>query len=185
VEIYVTHDHGNTWRRVGEDTDRQSPAEIDLPGEGLFGVRLAITNGNGFGGTAPVRGDQPQCWIEVDTTAPFVQLRPTEVVPNGGALDIRWSASDLNLGAECVSLFFRIGTDAPWQPIARGLKNDGLHRWAFPRDIGSKFLFKVEVVDQAGNIARAESLAPVVLDMAEPHASVLGVSAIGKATASH
>jgi hypothetical protein len=181
VEIYVTHDQGTTWRRAGEDADRQSPAEVDLPGEGLFGIRLAITNGNGFGGTPPARGDAPHCWVEVDTTPPFVQLRPTEIVPQGGALDIRWTASDQNLGAEPVSLFFRTRADAPWQPIARGLKNDGLHRWTFPRDAGSQFLFKVEVADMAGNIARAESQAPVVLDMTEPRASVVGITGMGKA----
>ncbi len=53
VEVYVTHDEGKSWRRVVEDVDRSTPADIDLPGEGLFGVRLAITNGNGFGGTPP------------------------------------------------------------------------------------------------------------------------------------
>ena len=120
VEIYLTHDEGKSWHRVGEDLDRHTPAEVDLPGEGLFGVRLAITNGNGFGGTPPAHGDAPQVWVEVDTTAPFVQLRPGEVVPQSGAFDIRWSASDPNLGAEPVALFYRTRTDGPWQPIVRG-----------------------------------------------------------------
>jgi hypothetical protein len=181
VEIYITHDQGATWRRAGEDADRQSPAEVDLPGEGLFGIRLAITNGNGFGGTPPARGDAPHCWVEVDTTPPFVQLRPTEIVAQGGALDIRWTASDPNLAVEPVALFFRTRADAPWQLIARGLKNDGVHRWVFPRDAGSQFLFKIEVADMAGNVARAESPAPVVLDMTEPRASVVGITGMGKA----
>src|SRR5206468_6036978 len=111
VEVYMTADQGQSWQRLREDIDRKSPADIDLPGDGLFGIRLAITNGNGFGGTPPKMGDAPHCWIEVDTTPPFVQLRPTEIVPQGGALDIRWTASDQNLGAEPVSLFFRTRAD--------------------------------------------------------------------------
>ena len=53
VEVYLTGDGGLNWQRLQEDPDRRSPAEIDLPGEGLFGIRLVITNGNGFGGTPP------------------------------------------------------------------------------------------------------------------------------------
>jgi hypothetical protein len=180
VEVYVTHDQGNTWRRLCEDADRQSPAEIDLPGEGLFGVRLAITNGNGFGGTPPARGDVPQCWIEVDSTAPFVQLRPAEPVAGGGAIDIRWSASDPNIAPEPVSLFYRVRPDGLWQPIIRGLRNEGVYRWTFPRDIGTQFFLKVEVADLAGNIGASESQVPVVLDMTEPRASVIGVTGMSK-----
>ncbi len=57
VEVYLTGDGGQNWQRLQEDKDKRSPAEIDLPGEGLFGIRLAITNGNGFGGTPPTHGD--------------------------------------------------------------------------------------------------------------------------------
>jgi hypothetical protein len=176
VEVYMTTDQGMSWHRLCEDTDRRTPADLELPGEGLFGIRLAITNGNGFGGTPPARGDTPHCWIEVDTTCPFVQFRSAELVGGNGALEIRWAASDKNLGHDCVSLFYRTRPDGTWQPIARGLKNDGTYRWSFPREAGSQFYFKVEVVDQAGNVGRAESATPVVLDMTEPRASVVGVS---------
>ncbi len=179
VEIFLSPDQGQSWQRHREHAARRTPAEIDLPGEGLFGVRIAITNGNGFGGSAPVRGDQPHCWIEVDTTSPFLQLRPVEVLPQNGAIEIRWTATDKNLGADPVNLFFRTRPDAPWQVVARNVKNDGVHRWSFPRDVGSQFHFKVEVADLAGNVARAETSAPVVLDMTEPRASVVGVTGIG------
>ena len=176
VDVYMTADQGQTWQRLGEDADRRSPVEFDLPGEGSFGICLAITNGNGFGGTPPQRGDAPVCTIEVDTSAPFVQLRPIEPVVVGGSLDIRWQTTDKNLGPEPVSLYYRGRSDGPWQVIARGLKNDGVHRWAFPRDAGAQFFVKIEVTDQAGNSARVETPNPVVLDMTEPRATVLGVT---------
>jgi hypothetical protein len=176
VEVYMTADQGQTWQRLCDDPDRRSPVEFDLPGEGLFGIRLAITNGNGFGGTPPRRGDTPTCWIEVDTSAPFVQLRPVETLVSNGALDIRWQATDKNLGGEPVNLFYRSRADAPWQIIARNVKNDGIYRWTFPRDAASQFFVKVEVTDLAGNVARAESPNPVMLDVTEPRATVLGVT---------
>lgn len=175
VEVYLTADQGATWQRAREDQDKRSPADIDLPGEGLFGIRLVLTNGNGFGGTAPQRGESPNFWIEVDTTAPFVQLLPVEPNASSGTLDIRWKATDKNLGAEPVTLLYRSRTDSPWQVIAR-VKNDGQYRWAFPRDIGSQFFIKIEAVDQAGNVARAETPNAIVLDMTEPRAVVVGVT---------
>lgn len=183
VEVYLTGDAGQTWHRLAEDADRRSPANIELPGEGLFGVRLVVTNGNGFGGTPPNRGEAPTCWIEVDTTAPFIQLRPIDPAQNG-VLEIRWTASDKNLGPEPINLFYRTRSDGPWQVLARGLKNEGLYRWTFPRDQGSQFFVKAEVVDQAGNAARAETPNPIVLDITEPRASVVGVTGMGsRATA--
>lgn len=178
VDVYMTGDDGQTWQRLGEDHDRRSPGEFDLPGEGVFGIRLAVTNGNGFGGTPPKRGDRPTYSIEVDTSAPFVQLRPIEPMVTGGTLEIRWQATDKNLGAEPISLHYRSRNDGPWQVIARGLKNDGSYRWTFPRDAAAQFFVKVEVTDLAGNVARAESPNPIVLDTTEPQATVIGVSGL-------
>lgn len=179
VEIYMTPDNGQNWHRIGEDADKRSPAEVNLPGDGLYGIRIVVANGNGFGGKAPVRGDAPQCTIEVDTTSPFVQLRSTEVIPSAGHVEIRWNATDKNLGSEPVSLSYRTRTDGPWQVIAKNVKNDGVYRWTFPRDAGGQFYFKVEVADQAGNVSQDISRQPVVIDMTEPRATVVGVSGSG------
>jgi hypothetical protein len=179
VEVWLTSDNGNSWQMRCEDADRRSPAEFDLPaGDGLYGVRVVITNGNGFGGRAPAAGEQPQCWIEVDTVAPAVQLREIEPITSGGTLEIRWTASDKNLGSEPVALYYATNKQGPWLPIGRGLKNDGLYRWAFPRDAGSQFYVRIEVADQAGNVTRVDSPTAVMLDMTEPRASVVGVTGV-------
>lgn len=178
VDIYLSPDKGQNWTKIAEDLDKRTPAEIDLPGEGLFGIRLAITNGNGFGGRAPKSGDRPSFFIEVDATSPFVQLQPIDIVPGSGAIDIRWTASDNNMAAEPVSLFYRTRTDGTWQPIARNIKNDGVHRWVFPRDIGPQFFLKVEVADAASNVTKVETPTPILLDMTEPEATLVDVTGI-------
>jgi hypothetical protein len=178
VEIWITPDQGQTWQRLTEDTDRHSPAEIDLPGEGLFGIRLVVTNGSGFGGSPPVRGDQPSVWIEVDSTPPFVMFRDVDPIADGGSLTLHWSAKDKNLANDPISLYYRTRAEGPWQVMARGLKNDGAYRWNLPHNEGFQFFFKIEVADQAGNIAHAETNNPVILDMTEPRASVLGITGI-------
>jgi hypothetical protein len=178
VEVWLTSDQGGTWKRLCEDADRRSPAEFELPGDGLYGVRVAVTNGNGFGGRTPTPGEQPQIWIEVDTTPPSVQLKEVEPSTNGGSIDLRWLASDKNLGSEPINLYYATRHEGPWQPLARGLKNDGLYRWTFPRDMGSQFFVRLEAIDLAGNIARCETPNAIVLDMTEPKASVVGVTGV-------
>jgi hypothetical protein len=176
VEIYMTPDNGQSWHRLGEDADKRSPAEITLPGDGVFGIRVVVTNGNGFGGKAPVRGDTPHCTLEFDTTAPFVQLRSAEILPASGQVELRWLATDNNLGSEPVSLFFRTRPDGPWQVIARNVKNEGSYRWTPPRDAGAQMYFKIEVADRANNVSQDSSRQPVVIDVSEPRATVVGVS---------
>jgi hypothetical protein len=178
VEVWITGDQGHSWQRLREDSDRRSPADVELPGEGLFGVTLVVTNGNGFGGKPPSRGDAPTAWIEVDTTPPAVQVRDTDPSTDGGTLEIRWHASDKNLSEEPVNLYFRTRADGPWKLIAKGVKNEGTYRWTFPHDMGSQFFFRVEVADQAGNVAHADSTTAVVLDMTEPRAFVVGVTGV-------
>ena len=139
---------------------------------------MAVTNGCGFGGRAPAAGDQPQCWIEVDTAAPVVQIRDVEPVVNGNTVDLRWMASDKNLGPEAISLFYAVKKEGPWQPVARNIKNDGVYHWQFPRDAGGQFYVRVEATDLAGNVARVETAQPVTIDTTEPRASVVGVTPV-------
>jgi len=178
VDVWLTADEGHTWQRYGEDADHRSPAEINLPGEGLFGIRLVVTNGNGFGGKAPVAGDAPSSNIEVDLTKPYAQLREIEPVGSNGTVDIRWTASDKNLGPEPICLFYAASREGPWLPVATNLKNDGLYHWAFPRNGVSQFVLRLECTDLAGNMTRCETQAPVMLDTTEPQVQVLGVNAI-------
>ncbi|MCI0685253.1 MAG: hypothetical protein L0Y71_24410 [Gemmataceae bacterium] len=178
VEVFMTSDQGQSWQKIGVDADRRSPIEFDLPGEGVFGIRLVVTNGNGFGGAAPQRGESPTYWIDVDTSAPFVQLRPIEPIIANGTLEIRWQATDKNLGAEPISLYYRSRSDAAWRPVARHVKNEGLYRWTFPREAAPQFFVKIEVTDLAGNTARVETPNPVVLDTSEPRATVVGVTGL-------
>lgn len=183
VEIWMTGDSGNSWKRLCEDHDRRSPAEIDLPGEGLFGLRLVVTNGNGFGGHTPARGDNPTNWIEVDATPPYAQLKEIEPVSNGSTIDIRWAVSDKNLSPEPVNLYYATRREGPWVVVAKNLKNDGRYPWAFPRDQGAQFFIRLQAFDLAGNVSQCETASPIQLDMTEPQVQVLGITGVSVAPA--
>jgi hypothetical protein len=182
VEVWVTADGGQSWQRLGEDPDRRSPVEIDLPGEGVYGVSLVVSNGRGFGATPPNPGDAPDWWIEVDVTKPFAEL--VSVRPGTGddaaALWITWNARDKNLGTEPVDLYYAVNREGPWTPIAKGVKNDSRYRWLVPQEIGPLSFVRLVVTDRAGNKTLCETPQAVALDdMSRPRARVIGLAPQG------
>ncbi|HZT80581.1 MAG TPA: hypothetical protein VFA26_10175 [Gemmataceae bacterium] len=180
VEVWLTKDGGQSWARLCEDTDKRSPVEFDLPGEGTYGVSLVVTNGNGGGDPAPSHGTPPDTVIEVDTTRPAVQLlaaRPG-TGSDAGSLVLFWTATDKNLAAEPISLYYAAQKEGPWHLVARGVRNEeGSYRWPVPKDAGAEFYFRIEAADQAGNVGRHELPERVVLDLSRPRGKVLGVTA--------
>jgi hypothetical protein len=116
--------------------------------------------------------------IEVDLTRPVAQLvtvRPGSG-DDAGTLLFTWIASDKNLGPTPIDLYYATQQGGPWLSIAKGVKNDGSFRWPVPRDAGAEFFIRMEVADQAGNVARCEMSQPVVVDLVRPKARVLNIT---------
>jgi hypothetical protein len=181
IDIYLTKDGGRTWTKSGEDAGKSSSVSVQLPGEGRYGIRLAVVNGHGFGGHPPKAGDTPQLEVEVDMTSPIAEFRSHHCV--AGGIDIRWAASDPNLGSEPISLYYRSRAASEWRTIARNVKNDGSYRWALSPDIEGEVFLKIEATDLAGNVTKVETPMPIQLDRTEPAATVLDVSARSPVTA--
>lgn len=181
VEVWLTPDQGQSWKKLSEDADRKSPAEVELPGEGIYGINLVVSNGRGFGGTPPSAGDAPEMTIEVDHTKPVAEI--TNIQPgtgtNAGCLLISWNATDKNLGAEPIDLLYATTPQGPWQPIARGLANDGQYRWTMPATSASEAYIRLLARDAAGNVTQVETPQPVTLDdQSRPRGHVTGVSTV-------
>jgi len=185
VQIWMTRDRGQSWELLGEDEDRTSPAEVVLPGEGLFGVTLVVSNGRGFGATPPASGDSPDWWIEVDLTKPTAELVSVVPTENGdpGVMIITWNARDKNLGSEPVDLYWSANRDGPWMTIAKGLRNDRQYRWSVPQEVGAQAYVRMTVTDQARNISECLTAEPVAIDdLSRPRVRVVGVSTVAPST---
>ena len=178
VEIWMTPDEGRTWQRLCEVPNHRSPAEFDLPREGVYGVCVVVTNGNSISDPPPSSGTVPDWWIEVDTTRPVAQLQSVRpgAAEDAGTLLITWAASDKNLSGEPIDLYYATSREGPWMAIGRGLRNDGAYRWQAPHDGVGKYFIRMDVTDRAGNLTRCETPEAVVLDLMHPKAKVLGVS---------
>lgn len=173
VELWGTRDRGETWRRLARDEDLKSPVEAELSEQGVWGLSIVVASGPGD--HAPKPGVEPEAYVEVDTDPPVVEI--TSVVTQQGQAIIKWSASDKNLGATPVDLFFSRHPSGPWRKIAGKLENTGEHLWNYARDdVSGRCYFRVRATDGAGNVAVADTSKETNLIVLESKGRVLDVT---------
>jgi hypothetical protein len=178
VELWCTRD-GKIWKRVDNGTNKKPPLVAEVQAEGLYGFTLVARNGLGASKPQPKPGDAPQVWVEVDLTNPTVQLVNVEPTARGASrtVVIRWTATDKNLAAWPISLSYREKAGGDWIPIAANLKNHGQYVWRMPAKTAAVSQVRVEALDLAGNIGRAESSKPLLIDNSEPTVAILDIEA--------
>jgi len=175
VELYLTEDEGRNWRHYTEDVNprKGSPLAVNLPGEGVFGLRLVVTSGAGLAKRGPQSGDLPQMRIEVDTTPPLAKLLPPQPDPSRrDALLLTWSASDRNLAANPVTLQHAQRPDGPWQTIAKELPNTGRYQWLVQQGSPPRVYLRLLVSDAAGNLGVDQTPEPILVDLNEPEVNI-------------
>jgi len=159
VSVWGTLDRGQTWQLFGVDQDQRSPIEVQVPQAGLFGFRMIVEGLNGPPAGRPQRGEQPEIWVLVDTSAPIAQfssIQPTD--PNQvQEVEIRWEASDQQLAERPVSIYAAPTEQGPWSPVAENLPNTGSHRWRLFSQLPPQLHLRLVVTDAAGNRTTSES----------------------------
>lgn len=170
VEIFATRDGGASWVSFGADPDNRSPMRVAVPAAGLYGFRLVVNGANGAPAPTPNAGDQPELVIGVDMTEPTAELQPAELGQGNLAdhLIIRWSATDENLDARPVGLFFATSPEGPWSTVATDIDNNGQYAWRLLQQVPDRLFLRLEVRDKAGNVAIRQSPAPVALNLPQP-----------------
>lgn len=177
VELWVTTDNGETWQKWGEDEDKKSPFDIQVESERNFGFRMVIVSNNGLAGRAPEPGDAADVQVEVDSTIPTARLLQAGygVAEHSGQLDIRWEAEDLHLGQRPVTISFSESPDGPFSILAAGLPNDGQYYWTIDPRTPRKLYLRLEVRDEAGNVAVDQTLEPISLEGLSPRGRIRAV----------
>ena len=180
VELWVTRDAGKNWSRWAEDSDRTSPMDVDLGGEGVFGVSIIARSIAGQGDEIPRSGTTPQMWVEVDSTPPAMILNVIKVGvgSQSGKVLISWQAEDRNFGPRPISLYYRPETGTQWMPIVEAVENTGQYVWTPGPQVPPVFHVRVEARDEAGNRAGVDTTEyePVLLDRSRPKARILGLN---------
>lgn len=180
VELWITRDGGQTWQAWATDPDRQSPMEVSLDQEGVYGFRVVVTGRNGLSGPIPTAGEMADVWIGIDTTTPAARLTAAKygAGKQAGQLDIRWEADDVLLAARPVTLLFSETAHGPWTIVATGLPNTGNYNWAVDPRTPKSIYLRLEVRDEAGNLGVDQLREPIALEGLQPKARVKGIKPV-------
>lgn len=174
VELFVTEDNGQRWFRYGNDTDLQSPMQVDVQGEGTFGFAIRVRNGVGFIDPPPQPGDQPEIIVTVDRTAPSVEMQMPQVHLDGSAaVRVAWNV--LEGQSTDVRLEWATAPSGPWVPVFDWQPDQGGYSWPLSANMPQSMYFRLLSRDAAGNIGSAQTAQPVLIDLKRPKARMLGV----------
>jgi hypothetical protein len=178
VELYYTKDGGVQWQLLGEDADKTPPFEVELPGEGRYGLQVVVLSPAGNGQRPPQPGDRPTIQVEVDTTAPEAELYRPVADPEtpSEAMLISWSARDSHLSDRPVRLYYSAQAEGPWEPIGTDLPASGQYRWYVPPRTPFQVYLRLAVSDLCNNESVAVTPEPVLVDLSKPEAEVIGIA---------
>lgn len=182
VELFVTQNDGEKWYRYGIDEDRQSPFDVDVPADGVYGFTMRVVSGAGLTDPPPQHGQKPDIVIEVDASPPVVQLFPLKQGQGAQSnrILITWQAEDYKLAERPIALSWSPDPEGPWKLITDWLPNTGEYVWTVPQGIPPRLYLRVVARDAIGNMARVDTPQPVLVDMARPSARIVNVESAGR-----
>ncbi len=172
VDLYMTRDGGQNWSHCCNDPDLKSPILVDLPGDGVYGLRLMLTSGAGLTLGPPQPGELPELLVEIDRTPPAVQLFEPQLDPQRpNILVITWTASDRNLAPNPITLEWADQPSGPWNPIGGpALANSSRFDWQLPGTMPAEVYLRILVRDTAGNVTEAVTRTKILIDLHKPKA---------------
>ncbi len=180
VDLWFTR-NGQTWQKSPGAAQTQSPFVLEASEDGMYGFTVVASNGMGIGKSAPLPGDAPQMWVDVDTTRPEVHLLNTRAGAdeNGRTLTLHWTASDRNMVARPITLSYAERADGQWIPFGMNLENTGSYTWHMSAGMPSHVLVRVQAIDRVGNVSADQSTMPAPVDLTRPTATIRNVTRNG------
>ena len=176
VELWGTSDEGQTWQLWGQDPDRESPFDIEVENEGLFGFRMVIIGANGLASNRPRNGDNADSWIHVDVQEPQAKI-VSALYGKGkesGSLIIEYRASDDFLPERPITLAYATSPNGPWSQIATGVRNNGRFVWPADPTLPPSIFLRLEAHDSAGNIGVSQLDTPIDVQGLAPRGRIQG-----------
>lgn len=176
VELWGTSDQGQTWSMWGQDPDRESPFDIEVEMEGLFGFRMVIVGTNGLASNRPRNGDNADAWIHVDVQSPQVKL-VSALYGKGkesGSMVIEYRADDDFFTDRPITLQYSQNPNGPWINIVSGARNNGRYVWAADPSLPPTIYLRIEAYDAAGNVSVNQLDLPVDVEGLAPRGRIQG-----------
>ena len=113
--------------------------------------------------------------VTVDLTDPVARILSVDgaAYDSDRRISVRWDATDARLARRPISLYYASHQGGPWNAVAGDLKNNGRCEWHADRNLPDRIHLRLEVRDEAGNIAVAQTTEPIVLTHKRPAINVI------------
>lgn len=178
IELFITENNGRKWWKYGDDPDQKSPFDVEVPRDGVYGFAIRVRSISGPSMDPPQPGEPPAIVVAVDQTAPVVELLPVQQGQgaNVNRLTIRWKVTEDNPSEKPISIYYSVSLNGPWEPIS-GWKDEpnGTFEWSTGPGVPTRFYIRVAARDVAGNVGKAETPTPIVVDRVQPSARIVDV----------
>lgn len=177
VELFVTENRGRQWFKYGDDPDRRSPFEVEVPRDGEFGFAIRVRSGAGLIADPPQPNEAPSIVVVVDETPPRLELLPVQQGQglNTNQLVISWKIDDEHPSDKPISIYFSSHPQGPWEPISAWRADTGQMEWTMSANNPSQIYLRLLGRDAAGNIATVDSRQPIVVDLTRPSARIVDI----------
>jgi hypothetical protein len=176
VTIWWTTDPSRAWGVYHPEAPHGHSVTIAVREPGLYGFTLVPRSGVGLAARDPQPGDEPQVWVQVDVSAPVVNLLQAYTDTGGpeiGKLVVRWTATDAHMRHNPITILYSATPHGTWTPLASNLENTGIYTGK-PPDLREAFL-RVEAVDEAGNVGHSQTAETVKFDPKTPKVDTVTV----------
>jgi hypothetical protein len=200
VDLWMTRDEGQTWRKWSQHDGRGGAVRVVLDVrentqlEGQYGFRLVPVSGAGLSEREPVAGDAPDLRMVLDVTPPQIDLFPPMSDPNApDTLLLQWKATDRNFGDDPITLEWSDSPTGPWKsiastgsepvvqasaistPVTKRLANTGQYAWRVPVGVPARVYLKATARDAASNVKEVVTKDPITVDLTRPRAKINGI----------
>lgn len=177
VELFITQDQGRKWWKYGDDADRRSPFDVEVPQDGEYGFSIRVRSGVGLTNEPPLPGEPPSIMVAVDQTPPTVELLLAQQGQgtSSNRVQVRWRIADDHLAGQPVSVYYSATRTGPWEAVSGWTDDKGGFEWAVAPGSPSQLYIRVVARDAAGNTAKAETAQPVLVDLSRPTARIVDV----------
>lgn len=179
VELFITQDMGRKWWKYGDDPDRRSPFDVEVPQDGEYGFSIRVRSGVGLTNDPPLAGEAPSFVVGVDQTPPTVELLSAQQGKGSESnrVQIRWRVADEHLASKPVAIYSSASRNGPWESVAGWTDDQGGFEWTVMPGSPSQFYVRIVARDSAGNTAKAETAQPILVDLVRPNARIVDVEA--------
>ena len=181
IELFVTEDGGQHWFTYGSDDDERSPVLIDTRGEGTFGFAVRVRNGLGFADDAPQPGQAPEMSVTVDESLPVIELVQPKMRTDGfGTIQLSWQVREQNPAGTPVRLEYAATPNGPWALVFDWQSDQSEYQWEMRSRTPAQLYFRLLARDAAGNVATAQTMEPVVIDLHRPVGRLLRAQTVSQ-----